>query len=73
MIKNLIFNRFNKFNKCLHTNLRRPNSSKNLDRQKKTEKKLLIDIFKPLPKPIKKTVSEKNGKKIVIKKDKKMV
>ncbi len=39
--------------------------------KEETEKKLLIDILKPLPKPIKKTVSEKTEKKIVIKKDKK--
>ena len=34
-----------------------------------TEKKLLIDVLRPLPKPIKKTETKKLEKEIVVKKD----
>ena len=36
-----------------------------------TEKKLLIDVLKPLPKPIKKTETKKVEEKIVVKKKEK--
>ncbi len=39
--------------------------------KEETQKKLLIDVIKPLPKPIKKTETKKIEKKIVIQKEKK--
>ena len=37
-----------------------------------TQKKLLIDILKPLPKPIKKTETKKTEENVVVKKEKKI-
>ena len=39
--------------------------------KQETQKKLLIDILRPLPKPIKQSETKKIEKKIVVKKDKK--
>ena len=46
--------------------LKKPTQSKEV-----TQKKLLIDILKPLPKPIKKTETKKTEEKVVVKKEKK--
>ena len=46
--------------------LKKPFQSK-----QETQKKLLIDILRPLPKPIKQSETKKIEKKIVVKKDKK--
>ena len=46
--------------------LKKPNQTK-----EETEKKLLIDVLKPLPKPIKKTETKIVEEKIVVKKENK--
>jgi len=50
--------------------LKKPSQSK-----EETQKKLLVDVLKPLPKPIEKTetkkIEEKKEEKIVVKKEKK--
>ena len=40
--------------------------------KEETQKKLLIDVLKPLPKPIKKIVTKKIEEKTVVKKEKKI-
>ncbi len=44
---------------------------KPLQTNEEKEKKLLIDVLKPLPKPIKKTETKKTEEKIIVKKEKK--
>ena len=44
---------------------------KPLQTKEETEKKLLIDVLKPLPKPIDKVEEKKVEKKIIVKKEKK--
>ncbi len=44
---------------------------KPLQTKEEKEKKLLIDVLKPLPKPVKKTETKKTEEKIIVKKEKK--
>ena len=44
---------------------------KPIQTKEETEKKLLIDVLKPLPKPIKKTKTKDVKKEVVVKKEKK--
>ncbi len=45
---------------------------KPIQTKEETQKKLLVDVLKPLPKPIKKTETKDNEEKIVVKKEKKL-
>ena len=47
--------------------LKKPSQTKEV-----TEKKLLIDVLRPLPKPIKKSETKNVEKKVIVKKDKKI-